>query len=237
MAASLLTWSGASVGVSISTQRRMRSRTRWVSKGRADAVSMCGLCLQTSRVLARSIRFIAPLFGRAMPKPVVSRFETEASASALVRNFLGSDLLDKIDDAAPKLGVADARKGAGQRQAFGRREEIGHIGWRSALGAAVGFRDAARAAFEQKRYRHLEYFGDLLNAACADAIGPLLVLLHLLESEAERFAEFFLAHAEHDATHAHATADIFVNRVGRFGRHRQRSSRPRSVQENGGIMP
>src|ERR1700753_679799 len=50
----------------------------------------------------------------------------------------------------------------------------------------------------------------------APPLLALLVFLHLLEGEPQCFAEFFLAHAEHDPAHAHATADIFVNRVGRF---------------------
>src|ERR1700733_16266836 len=127
MAASLLTWSGASVGVSISTQRRMPSRTMPVSKGRADAVSMC--CLVFKLVGVGAVDPVHSTIVRAgNARPAVSCFKTEASASALVRMFLGRDLLDKIDDAAPKFGVADAGKGAGQRQAFGRCEEIGHIG-------------------------------------------------------------------------------------------------------------
>src|SRR5262249_30790963 len=44
----------------------------------------------------------------------------------------------------------------------------------------------------------------------------LLVFLDLLEGQTERLAELLLAHAQHDAAHAHPAANIFVNRVGCF---------------------
>jgi hypothetical protein len=43
--------------------------------------------------------------------------------------------------------------------------------------------------------------------------------LDLLESDAERFAELFLTHADEHATHAHATSDVPIDRVGRLGQH------------------
>ncbi len=53
--------------------------------------------------------------------------------------------------------------------------------------------------------------------ACADAVGSLLVLLHLLKCQAERFAKFFLTHAQHNAAHSHTAADILVDRIGGLG--------------------
>ena len=41
----------------------------------------------------------------------------------------------------------------------------------------------------------------------------------MLKLQPERVAELFLAHAEHQAPHAHATPDILVDRVRRFLRH------------------
>src|ERR1700687_3370566 len=85
--------------------------------------------------------------------------------SALVGSFARSDLFDQFDNAAPELGVGDARTSARQRQALGG-------------GGAAG------TALEQKRNRDLQYFGDLLDAACADPVGALFVFLNLLEGEA-----------------------------------------------------
>ena len=78
---------------------------------------------------------------------------------------------------------------------------------------------------EQERDRHLNISEICWNAACADPVGSLLVFLNLLESQPQCFAEFLLAHAKHDAAHAHPAADIFVNRIGRFGRHFRHSLR------------
>ena len=43
---------------------------------------------------------------------------------------------------------------------------------------------------EEERYRHLQNVGDLLQPARSNAVGAVLVLLHLLEGEAERIAQF-----------------------------------------------
>src|SRR5271154_6875689 len=121
-----------------------------------------------------------------MPDFGVSQTETTI-ASALVGAFARGDLLDHLDNAAPKLGVGDARECAGQRQGLGGRQEIRDVSRRGAFGETVGAGGAAGAALEQKRYRDLKYFGDLLNAAGPDPVGALFVFLNLLEGEAEGF--------------------------------------------------
>src|ERR1700743_1234454 len=93
--------------------------------------------------------------------------------SAPVRALARGDLLDHIDNAAPKLGVGNAGDGTGQGQPLRRREEIGNIGGRSAVAESACARDAARSSLEQERDRHLQYFGDLLNTAGADPVGAL----------------------------------------------------------------
>src|SRR3569832_2525736 len=59
-----------------------------------------------------------------------------AAPLVLFRTLVGGDLLDQLDDAAPELGIADAREGAGQRQSLGRGEEIRDIR-RGGFAAAV----------------------------------------------------------------------------------------------------
>src|ERR1700744_2654368 len=59
------------------------------------------------------------------------------------------DLLDQIDDAAPKLGIGDACESARQRQPFGGCEEIRDVGGRGPL-AEPDARVAGRAALEQE---------------------------------------------------------------------------------------
>jgi hypothetical protein len=53
----------------------------------------------------------------------------------------------------------------------------------------------------------------LLQSAGPDAVGALLVFLHLLEGDAERIAQFRLAHCKHLAAHAHAAANVLVGGV------------------------
>src|SRR5882724_10276122 len=123
MAASLLTSAGASVGVSISTQRRMPSRMELESKGLVGVpVSM-----------------------------LLPTTETNLCHSALVGTFARGDLLDQFDDTAAQLGIGDARKRARQRQALGSREKIRNVSRRGAFAETVGAGAAARAAVEQKR--------------------------------------------------------------------------------------
>src|SRR5689334_6236654 len=80
---------------------------------------------------------------------------------AVFRGFPVCDLLDEVDDAAPKFRVGNARERARERKSLGGREKIGDIGWRGALGRAVAADGTARAAIEQKRYRHLQHFRNL----------------------------------------------------------------------------
>jgi hypothetical protein len=64
--------------------------------------------------------------------------------------------------------------------------------------------EQGRRTFEEKRDRHLKDLGDVLQAAGADAIGPFLVFLDLLERQPEGVPEIALAHIEHEPPHAHA---------------------------------
>jgi hypothetical protein len=55
--------------------------------------------------------------------------------------------------------------------------------------------------------------GELLQAGGTDAVGPLLVFLDLLERQPEGVPEIGLAHIEHEPPHAHAAANMLVNRI------------------------
>ena len=201
-------------------QRRMPWRTMPVSKGRADTVGMGCLVFKLFRCGARSINSTIVRSGNAgWP-----RFRTWLSA--LVRFYRGSDLLDKIDDAAPKLASPMRVKA----RVSARPSDVARKSERGRRSASV-LPSASPCRSGRLRTKTIPApgdFGDLLNAARADAVGALLVFPRLL-SQAERIAELFLAHAEHDATHAHATADI-LQQGGRFGRDRRRSSGPRCTR-------
>src|SRR6266481_2791655 len=102
MVTSLFTCSGASVGVSISTQRRMPSRMVLESKGLA-VVSMW-LFISSGKDRWTGVNVTLARF-RARRKPL-------SVSSALVRSFARGDLFDHLDNASPELGVGDARERA-----------------------------------------------------------------------------------------------------------------------------
>jgi hypothetical protein len=55
------------------------------------------------------------------------------------------------------------------------------------------------------------------RAQSTNPVRALLVFLNLLERQSDGFTELLLAHPEHQAAHAHAAADVLVDRVRRFG--------------------
>jgi len=71
----------------------------------------------------------------------------------------------------------------------------------------------ALGAPSKERYWHLKDMGDLLQSAGPDAVGAILVFLHLLEGEAERVSQLFLAHCHHLAAHPHPAANVLVGGV------------------------
>src|SRR5665213_716718 len=150
MLASRLTWSGAPVGVSTSTQRRMPSRMVLESKG-LGVVGMLSpsgdFQLPSSRARDRSRLYPSSIISFPRSRQLPGR-QFRKLMSALVGAFARGDLLDQVDDAAPELGVGDAREGAGQRQTLGGREEIGNVGRRGAFGETLGAGGAGRSPLE-----------------------------------------------------------------------------------------
>src|SRR3974377_1277025 len=107
-------WSGASVGVSVSTQRRMLSRMVFASKRLEDVASIPSL-----------LQFNPRAFSGA---------RSEWPISELFRLLARRDLFDQLDNAASKLGIGNAGKRAGQCQPFRGCEKIRDIGGRTSLG-------------------------------------------------------------------------------------------------------
>jgi hypothetical protein len=68
--------------------------------------------------------------------------------------------------------------------------------------------------------RDLKDLGKVLQAGGADAVGPFLVFLDLLERQPKGVAEIGLAHIEHEPSHAHAAANMLVDRIDNAPRHR-----------------
>src|ERR1700742_2034061 len=137
MSASLLTCAGTSVGVSISTHRRMPARMVLESKG---LIAVIGTSAANKRL------------SHALAAQAASMLDHD-EISGFGRGFVRGDLLDQGDDAAPQLGIGDTSEGARQRQPFGGREEIRDIGWRGPFAEPVAAGCAGRPALEQEGHR------------------------------------------------------------------------------------
>ena len=111
------------------------------------------------------------------------------------------------------LGSLIRMKAFSQQEPFGGGEEIRHLGRRGCFLHSVSRTVHVGRALEEERYWSLQNVGDLLQPARSDAVSALLVFLHLLEREAERIAQFSLAHCKHHAAHAHPAADVLVDWV------------------------
>ena len=87
---------------------------------------------------------------------------------------------------------------------------------------------AERRLLVEKLHRHAEHLRQIEQPAGADAVDALLVLLDLLEGEAELLAELLLAHAEQHAAEADPAADVHIDRI---GPSRALLARPRSLDD------
>ncbi|CUX40725.1 hypothetical protein AGR5A_Cc90298 [Agrobacterium genomosp. 5 str. CFBP 6626] len=135
----------------------------------------------------------------------------------LLRISLGGERLDEIDETTANLWVGNLHKCAVQLQTFRRRQEIHHV-----VGAGC-FRHAGRAAnliagrvFEEEGNGYVQNPRYVLQAAGADTVRALFVLLDLLKGNSETFTQLFLAHAKHGSAKANSASDMNVDGVRLF---------------------
>jgi hypothetical protein len=104
-------------------------------------------------------------------------------------------MLDKCNNGTTQLRIMNARESFDQRKAVRCGEEVAHVAWgfRFRL-RQFGQTRCARCAFEEERNGHLKDLAQPLQSARADAVGALLVFLHLLDRQTERDTDFGLAH-------------------------------------------
>jgi hypothetical protein len=130
--------------------------------------------------------------------------------------MMGSDLFDQIDNAAPEFCILDPQKGFRERQSVGGREKVIDVRWRRRRGVFAG---RHRQSFKEEGYWDVQNVSEVLEPTSTDPIGTLFVFLYLLEGQADGVAEVGLAHSEHQPTHAHPSAHMFIGGVRGFGRH------------------
>ena len=162
------------------------------SKSRTDSV-------QTETVLVRSRPWTLRSFRIAVPG-----------------TRLCGQVLQEFDDAPSYAGILDRQVSPRQGQAAPVLEKLPQIVGRS-LGS--GRRSAVEvwSAVEQILGRNVQDLADLEQTPGADPVRALLVFLHLLKSQTEGGRQPLLAHFEHQAPAADASADMVIDKTGGFG--------------------
>src|SRR5258708_31996698 len=134
----------------------------------------------------------------------------------------GAHRLDHLEDALAHPRLANLVVSAHQLQRLALDQRILLLlerrgGLAEALAAAARHRPAGerirRHLVEEIRHGHIEHLGELEEAARTDTVGTALVLLDLLEGQADRRPKLLLAHAEKRAPLAHARAYVNINRM------------------------
>ena len=88
------------------------------------------------------------------------------------------------------------------------------------LAGADVFRINMSHASHDSMRQQVSMIRDLLQATRTNPVHALFIFLDLLERQLQLLAELFLAHAQKDASHPHAAADMPINRIRRLFYHR-----------------
>jgi hypothetical protein len=127
---------------------------------------------------------------------------------------VGGKGFHEIYDPAAHLHVGDLDEGAVELKPFRTAAEFDCESHRRILGkSAIARGLLTRGILEKESDRHAEDGGYCLQAAGADAIRALFILLDLLKRDAEILTQLFLAHSEHIAAKPDATSDMDVDRI------------------------
>ena len=122
--------------------------------------------------------------------------------------------LEAAEDPAAHLSLGDFREQGGHFQAFRSHQKIDRRFFFREFRRLRRTRRGIGEAVEEIGGRGLQTARDLVELGCAHPIGAALVLLHLLEGEAERLGKGLLAHPDEPAAHPDAGADVDVHRLG-----------------------
>jgi hypothetical protein len=125
-----------------------------------------------------------------------------------------NDLLDELNDRAPNLRVFDSSVCPYQGDPVGCREKSTYVArYRRPTLWALREMQLTRRPLKEERYRHTKDVGQMLETAGTDAVGALLVFLHLLEGQSQTIRQLRLTEVEHKSTHADAATNMVVYRV------------------------
>ena len=113
-----------------------------------------------------------------------------------------------------RTGVGDARKGLVKLKALAAAEKLDGIAFRRALSETGVGSTGHGQLLVKELHRDAEDLRQIEQPAGADPVDALLVLLDLLEGEAEMLAEFLLAHPEQHPPQTHPTSDVYIDGIG-----------------------
>ena len=100
----------------------------------------------------------------------------------------------QIDDRPPHARIADACKGLVELQSLAAAEEFCCVALCRTLAKTGSMSIARGQLFVEELHWHSQHLREIEQAARTDPVDPLLVLLDLLERDAQALPEFFLAH-------------------------------------------
>src|SRR6185437_7095849 len=142
---------------------------------------------------------------RRISKPAASTFFTRKRPN-------------EIDDRSAHFRIGDARKCLVQFKPLSRTEKLDDVRLIRLLGEAghhgPGALRARRRLVVKKLHGNAENLCEIEEAAGADPVDALLVLLHLLERQPQMLAKLFLAHAEQHPPQSDPRADMDIHRIG-----------------------
>ena len=101
-------------------------------------------------------------------------------------------MLHQLDDATAQRGIFYVRKCSDELETVGRRCKCGDKFGRRRVRNPGWFAPIDRSLFEKEGYRYLQDTCDMLKPARANAIGPFLIFLNLLERKSKGVTELRL---------------------------------------------
>src|SRR5260370_1140649 len=121
----------------------------------------------------------------------------------------------QFEKPAAQRGIVDPVIGADQLDRLAPAQRVGIKGFPGRFGKPGG--DCRRPhrihVVEEKRYRDIPDPAQIVQPTGTDAIRATLILLDLLEGQADRLTELLLAQAEHVTPQTDARADMAIDRV------------------------
>src|SRR6185437_16192293 len=132
--------------------------------------------------------------------------------------FRWTHRLDQVEDPLSNRRIGNPVIGADELKRFAAAERvvaerilmIGLPGWPAGWYATEIAGQRIGHVIEEEADRHVQHAGQIEQARCSDPIYATLIFLHLLERQAEGFAEPLLAHAQQGPAETDTRANMHI---------------------------